>query len=115
MSPAPCIPENLQTSADCNTDSLLSKWDNAEGALYYTVEAVGNYRNSSYSCSSVSNSCVMQGILCGDYLTMTIRAFDDECPSPALLGFPADTGEKNMVVPQTSALAFTPFNNLNKS
>uniref|UniRef100_A0A3Q2UY66 Uncharacterized LOC102300190 n=1 Tax=Haplochromis burtoni TaxID=8153 RepID=A0A3Q2UY66_HAPBU len=88
---APCIPQNLETVADCSVDSLLSKWDNAEGALYYTVAAVGNYRNSSYNCSSVSNSCVMKGVKCGDHLTVTIRSFDNDCPSPTVLGPPAET------------------------
>ncbi|XP_039456734.1 fibronectin type III domain-containing protein 7-like [Oreochromis aureus] len=83
--------KNLQTATDCRVDSLLSKWDNAEGALYYTVEAVGNYKNSSYNCSSVSNSCVMEGVKCGDHLTVTIRAFDNDCPSPTMLGLPAET------------------------
>ncbi|XP_006797927.2 uncharacterized protein LOC102776891 [Neolamprologus brichardi] len=88
---APCIPQNLETVADCSVDNLLSKWDNAEGALYYTVAAVGNYRNSSYNCSSVSNSCVMKGVKCGDHLTVTIRSFDNDCPSPTQLGSPAET------------------------
>lgn len=104
--PAPCIPQNLQTATDCRVDSLLSKWDNAEGALYYTVEAVGNYKNSSYNCSSVSNSCVMEGVKCGDHLTVTIRAFDNDCPSPTMLGLPAETSEEHMLELQTSAFAF---------
>lgn len=95
MSPAPCIPKNLQTSADCSSDVLLSKWDLAEGALHYTVEAYGNKgRNSRYNCSSMSNSCAIEGVHCGDYLTIYITAFDNECASPRTLGPVAETGEK---------------------
>ncbi|XP_039984445.1 uncharacterized protein LOC120790698 [Xiphias gladius] len=84
---APCIPQNLQTSSDCKSDVLLSKWDLAEGALRYTVEAFGNKgHNSRYNCSSLSNSCAIEGIHCGEYLTIYITAFDNECASPRTLG-----------------------------
>lgn len=93
MSPAPCIPKNLQTSADCRSELLLSKWDLAEGALRYTVEAYGNKGRNYYNCSSVSNSCAIEGTDCGDYLTVYITAFDDECASPRTLGPVAETGK----------------------
>lgn len=96
MSPAPCIPKNLQTSADCRSDVLLSKWDLAEGALRYTVEAYGNKGRSNYNCSSMSNSCAIEGTHCGDYLTVYITAFDDECASPRTLGPVAETGKEHL-------------------
>ncbi|KAG7513796.1 fibronectin type III domain-containing protein 7 [Solea senegalensis] len=90
---APCVPTNLQTSSDCKSDILLSKWDLAEGALSYTVEAFGNQGvNDTYNCSSVSNSCAIEGIKCGEHLTVYVTAFDDECPSPSRLGTVAETG-----------------------
>ncbi|CAJ1061142.1 uncharacterized protein LOC117806306 [Xyrichtys novacula] len=89
---APCIPQNLQTSADCSSDVLLSKWDLAEGALSYTVEAFGNRgTNSHYNCSSRSNSCAIEGLHCGEFLTVYITAYDDECASPRTLGPVAET------------------------
>ncbi|KAM9761579.1 uncharacterized protein fndc7b [Menidia menidia] len=88
---APCMPKNLQTSANCSTDVLLSKWDHAEGALRYTVKAEGNTNHSNYSCSSQSNSCAIPGVHCGESLTITITAFDNECASPQMLGLPAET------------------------
>ncbi|KAI3368520.1 hypothetical protein L3Q82_025527 [Scortum barcoo] len=81
---APCIPQNLQTSADCNSNILLSQWDLAEGAVHYTVEALGN--KGQYNCSSQSNSCAIEGVQCGEFLTVYITAFDDECSSPRTLG-----------------------------
>lgn len=98
LSPAPCIPKNLQTSADCSTDVLLSKWDLAEGALRYTVEAYGNKGNRAYNCTSVSNSCAIEGVHCGEHLTVYITAFDDECASPRSLGPVAETGEKKLIL-----------------
>lgn len=95
MPPAPCIPQNLQTSADCSSDVLLSKWDLAEGALRYTVEAYGNKGDRThYNCSTVSNSCAIQGVHCGDVLTIYITAYDNECSSPRTLQPVAETGEK---------------------
>ncbi|KAK9519631.1 hypothetical protein VZT92_022346 [Zoarces viviparus] len=89
---APCIPQNLQTLADCNSDVLLSTWDLAEGALRYTVEALGNRENKRYyNCSSLSNSCAMPGVECGEYFTIYITAFDEECASPRVLGPVAET------------------------
>lgn len=96
MSPAPCIPKNLQTSADCRSDVLLSKWDLAEGALRYTVEAYGNKGRKNYNCSSMSNSCAIEGTHCGDYLTVYITAFDDECASPRTLAPVAKTGKEHL-------------------
>lgn len=93
LPPAPCIPQNVQTSADCNSNILLSKWDLAEGALRYTVEAFGNKGSSHYNCSTLSNSCAIEGVHCGEFLTIYITAFDDECASPRTLGPVAETGE----------------------
>ncbi|XP_075901618.1 uncharacterized protein fndc7b isoform X2 [Nelusetta ayraudi] len=89
---APCIPQNLQTSADCSSDVLLSKWDLAEGALRYTVEAYGNKGDRThYNCSTMSNSCAIQGVHCGDVLTVYITAYDNECSSPRTLQPVAET------------------------
>lgn len=88
------MPQNLQTSASCSSDVLISTWDLAEGALRYTVNAQGNFQNSNYNCSSQTNSCAMEGVHCGESLTITINAFDDECASPVLLGYPAETGNE---------------------
>lgn len=100
MPPAPCIPQNLQTSADCSSDILHNTWDNAAGALRYVVEAYGNRGNNSYyNCTTTSNSCAIAGLHCGEYLSIYITAFDDECASPRSLGPVAETGEENLLVP----------------
>lgn len=110
MSPAPCIPKNLQTSAYCTSDVLLSKWDLAEGALRYTVEAYGNKGRNSYNCSSLSNSCAIEGTHCGDYLTVYITAFDNECASPRTLGPVAETGNVDKSTTVNETITFSPQN-----
>lgn len=98
LSLAPCIPRNLQTSSECSSDILLSTWDLAEGALRYTVNAYGNKgEDATYSCSSVSNSCAMTGVSCGEYLSIYITASNDECSSPPALGSSPDTGEESFL------------------
>ncbi|XP_076840783.1 uncharacterized protein fndc7b [Brachyhypopomus gauderio] len=88
---APCKPRNLLTTSQCRPDTLMTKWDASAGALRYTVEGFG-YRgnNSHYTCSSVSTSCNISGVLCGESLTMQITAYDDECYSVTELGEVAD-------------------------
>ncbi|XP_017573413.2 uncharacterized protein LOC108439482 [Pygocentrus nattereri] len=89
---APCQPTNMISISVCQTDILTSTWDGAAGALRYIVEAYGNHGNGSrYSCSSVTNSCIIPGVMCGESLTMTITSFDDECPSEPALGMEAWT------------------------
>ena len=89
----------MQTSVDCNSDVLLSKWDLAEGAIFYTVEAFGNTGNKSYyNCSSMSNSCAIEGVQCGEVLSVYITAFDDKCASPRTLGPVAETSEEKLLV-----------------
>ncbi|KAK1803500.1 hypothetical protein P4O66_020926, partial [Electrophorus voltai] len=89
---APCKPTNVQTTSMCQLDTLVTMWDASAGALYYVVEGFGNHRNP-YNCSSVTTSCTISGMLCGESLTIQIIAFDDECYSVPALGVGAETGE----------------------
>lgn len=82
------------SSTDCQTDLLTSSWEGADGALNYTVEAFGNRENQSYyMCSTVTHSCTIPGIHCGESLTMLITASDDECSSVLSLGEVGYSGE----------------------
>lgn len=42
----------------------------------------------------MSNSCAIEGVDCGDVLTVYITAYDNECASPRTLQPVAETGEK---------------------
>ncbi|KAK7901582.1 hypothetical protein WMY93_018351 [Mugilogobius chulae] len=93
ISTAPCIPQNVKTLADCNSNALVSKWDLAEGALNYTVEAFGNRENGNYTCSSFSNSCSFEDMKCGESLTIYITSHDEYCSSPRTLAPVAETAK----------------------
>ena len=92
---APCTATNLKTTADCNSDMLISTWDMASGALSYWVEVFGNSpERNYYNCSSVTNSCAMPGVHCGESLTVRITSDDNECFSEKFLGDVAVTGNQ---------------------
>lgn len=99
-STAPCIPQNVQISADCNTNALVSKWDLAEGALTYTIEAYGNVGPDTYTCTSHANSCSIQGLRCGEALSVYITSHHERCSSPKTLVPEAQTAP---CVPQNVA------------
>ena len=82
----------MKTSADCDSDVLISTWDSAAGALSYTVEALGN-RGDKYNCSSFTNSCAIPFVNCGEVLSIWITASHDECTTDRVLGEVAETGE----------------------
>ncbi|KAJ8011603.1 hypothetical protein DPEC_G00059970 [Dallia pectoralis] len=87
---APCLPQNIMTSVDCASDSLITSWDLATGALSYTVEASGT-QGGIYNCSSVNNSCAIPGVGCGDSLSIWITASDHDCTTQEALGQAAET------------------------
>ncbi|XP_073669082.1 fibronectin type III domain-containing protein 7-like [Paramisgurnus dabryanus] len=94
ISTAPCQPTYMDTSTNCQTDVLTSNWDASNGALQYRVDAFGNRGNySHYVCNSVTQSCNISGIQCGESLTMLITAMDDECSSSLAIGQVAQTSE----------------------
>ena len=91
--PAPCAPQNVVTSANCQSDVLVTSWDAAPGALSYTMEALGN-QGDQYNCSSSTNSCTMTGVSCGEVLSVWVTASDDDCTTDRVLGQVAETGEE---------------------
>ncbi|XP_043081301.1 serine-rich adhesin for platelets [Puntigrus tetrazona] len=95
---SPCQVNNMRSSTDCQTGLLTSRWDAADRTLQYTVEAFGNRGNQShYMCSSLTQSCTISGINCGESLTMLITAADEECSSVLSLG---EVGQTAPCVPQ---------------
>ncbi|XP_048845071.1 uncharacterized protein fndc7rs1 isoform X2 [Brienomyrus brachyistius] len=93
---APCEPTNLKAVADCNSNTLIALWDDAPGALFYTVEAVGNFGDY-YICNSSTTSCPLADVLCGQSLSVWITASDYDCTTNRVLG---DTAETMPCLPQ---------------
>ncbi|KAA8587297.1 hypothetical protein FQN60_016159, partial [Etheostoma spectabile] len=69
VSTSPCLPSNVMTGAGCHSDMLITTWDSAAGALSYTVEARDN-TGETYNCTTSSNSCAVNGVPCGEHLSV---------------------------------------------
>ncbi|XP_073671225.1 uncharacterized protein [Paramisgurnus dabryanus] len=87
---APCLPQNVRTTADCSFGTAIATWDLVEGAKSYVVEARGNRRDF-YNCSSQGNSCMLSDLDCGESLSVWIFAKNEYCTTDAVLGEVADT------------------------
>ncbi|XP_056336881.1 uncharacterized protein fndc7rs1 [Danio aesculapii] len=88
---APCLPQNVHTTADCNSISTaVTSWDMADGAETYMVEARGNSRDF-YNCTSQNSSCTLTDLDCGESLSVWLIATDGECTTDPVLGEVAET------------------------
>ncbi|KAK7945711.1 hypothetical protein WMY93_001439 [Mugilogobius chulae] len=87
---APCLPQNIITSTDCTSDKLTTTWDDASGAVSYTLLILGNTNN--YNCTTVNNSCELDGVSCGEHFSVTVTASNEDCTTPEVLGEVAETG-----------------------
>ncbi|KAL7851296.1 hypothetical protein AOLI_G00216520 [Acnodon oligacanthus] len=91
ISTAPCLPQNVRTLAmDCLSDTLMTTWNPARGALSYTVQARGN-RDDFYNCTSRGTNCTMTNVKCGQSLSVWITASNNECMTDFMLTDVAET------------------------
>ncbi|XP_071983673.1 uncharacterized protein [Engystomops pustulosus] len=77
---APCDPLNVQAISECTDNTLVVSWEPSVGALSYAASALGS-SDSSYNCSSVNTSCQIKKLQCGESLSLSVVAYDDECAS----------------------------------
>uniref|UniRef100_A0A8C4ISQ4 Fibronectin type-III domain-containing protein n=1 Tax=Dicentrarchus labrax TaxID=13489 RepID=A0A8C4ISQ4_DICLA len=72
----PCLPTNIKTAAECHSETLITTWDSAAGALSYTVEAQGN---TPLHCNSTETLCTTGGLLCGSSYIVTVLSVTGTC------------------------------------
>ncbi|XP_041446990.1 fibronectin type III domain-containing protein 7-like [Xenopus laevis] len=77
---APCDPGNVAAVPNCNSSVLDVSWGKSNGANTYTARALGS-SGLTYNCSSVSTSCQITGVRCGDSLSVTVTAYGNDCSS----------------------------------
>ncbi|XP_075688602.1 fibronectin type III domain-containing protein 7-like [Rhinoderma darwinii] len=77
---APCDPDNVQAIAQCPDNTLAVSWGPSVGAVFYTASALGS-SGFFYNCSSVNTSCQITGLQCGESLSVSVIAYDDQCAS----------------------------------
>lgn len=90
---APCLPQNVYSTADCSIGTAVASWGQVEGAQSYVVEARGNRRDF-YNCTSQGTSCLLTGLDCGESLSVWIIAKNEFCTTDPVLGEVAETGER---------------------
>ncbi|KAG7280759.1 hypothetical protein CRUP_037689 [Coryphaenoides rupestris] len=89
---APCVPQNFRTTSDCSADTLTLSWEPSAGALFYDVEVIGNQGpDDDYNCSTSDDSCTIHGFHCGQHLSTSLVAYNNECSSRMLMGRAAET------------------------
>ncbi|XP_056379485.1 uncharacterized protein LOC130275479 isoform X3 [Hyla sarda] len=77
---APCDPHDVEAIVQCTDNTLVVSWRPSVGATYYTASALGS-SDVSYNCSSVNTSCRIRGLRCGESVSVSVIAYDDECAS----------------------------------
>ncbi|KTF95187.1 hypothetical protein cypCar_00023202, partial [Cyprinus carpio] len=87
---APCIPQGVNGTVDCVTNSAWVSWDVANGADSYTVLAVGEDGLNS-TCSSSNSTCNVPDLGCGRSYTFHVTASNAACVSPPSSSFQLET------------------------
>ncbi|XP_053326269.1 uncharacterized protein LOC128500923 [Spea bombifrons] len=80
MRTAPCDPKNVEAISKCNDNTLSVSWNQSVGAISYVASALGS-SGVSYNCSSEGTSCLISGLQCGESISVSVIAYDNDCPS----------------------------------
>uniref|UniRef100_A0A9J8D0Q5 Fibronectin type III domain-containing protein 7 n=1 Tax=Cyprinus carpio carpio TaxID=630221 RepID=A0A9J8D0Q5_CYPCA len=90
ISSAPCIPQGVNGTVDCVTNSAWVSWDVDNGAESYTVLAVRDDGQNS-TCSSSNSTCNVPDLGCGRSYTFVVTASNAACLSPPSNSFQLET------------------------
>uniref|UniRef100_A0A8C1ZR06 Fibronectin type III domain-containing protein 7 n=1 Tax=Cyprinus carpio TaxID=7962 RepID=A0A8C1ZR06_CYPCA len=90
ISSAPCIPQGVNGTVDCVTNSAWVSWDVDNGAESYTVLAVREDGLNS-TCSSSNSTCNVPDLGCGRSYTFVVTASNAACLSPPSNSFQLET------------------------
>lgn len=82
MSPTvPCIPQNVSTDMDCESNSMSISWVESNGADSYTA-TLEDSEGRSTDCQVLgANSCNVSGLNCGKTYHVAVTASDGYCTS----------------------------------
>uniref|UniRef100_A0A3Q0SE25 Fibronectin type III domain containing 7b n=1 Tax=Amphilophus citrinellus TaxID=61819 RepID=A0A3Q0SE25_AMPCI len=76
----PCALTAISAMTECNSDTILVKWELTAGTPLYVVTAEGD-DNSIVACNSTSTSCLLQNVRCGMYYSIIVATSSDKCSS----------------------------------
>ncbi|XP_062308247.1 uncharacterized protein LOC134012721 [Osmerus eperlanus] len=89
---APCVPTQVEANVDCENGITMVTWDQARGALRYTVLAEANGGGHNDTCENTDTICIFSSLRCGQVYTITVLAYHDSCGSLASQPITASTG-----------------------
>ncbi|KAG5847415.1 hypothetical protein ANANG_G00125810 [Anguilla anguilla] len=76
----PCRPEHVTAQGACSQGALVLDWDEAKGALAYTVSAVGDL--GYIMAFNATQNTLEEELPCGQSYSINVVAQDDRCQSP---------------------------------
>ncbi|XP_055498364.1 fibronectin type III domain-containing protein 7-like [Leucoraja erinacea] len=77
---APCAPEGIYTSLNCDTKSTSVAWEESDGAMWYITTAEGQDGHISL-CNTTGTSCEFMDLHCSQTYSLTVTAMDSYCQS----------------------------------
>ncbi|XP_032883843.1 uncharacterized protein LOC116977489 isoform X5 [Amblyraja radiata] len=77
---APCAPEDISTSLNCDTKSTSVAWEESDGAMWYITTAEGQDGHISL-CNTTGTSCEFMDLHCSQMYSLTVTAMDSYCQS----------------------------------
>lgn len=80
LSLAPCIPRDVTTNVQCESDRGSVSWTPSDGAKSYIAVATG-HDGHQHVCLTNTTSCTWSDLHCGGEYTVVVRAKDSNCTS----------------------------------
>uniref|UniRef100_A0AAV2KZF0 Fibronectin type-III domain-containing protein n=1 Tax=Knipowitschia caucasica TaxID=637954 RepID=A0AAV2KZF0_KNICA len=99
---APCPSQGLSCSLNCLSNTISVGWQQSTDVDFYQVEALGVEEDTA-SCTSTSDSCVLDELRCGFTYNISLTAYNPVCnvSSPViqqLSGTPAPSSSSSQVL-----------------
>ncbi|XP_078263985.1 fibronectin type III domain-containing protein 7-like [Rhinoraja longicauda] len=108
LNTAPCAPEDISTSLNCDTKSTSVVWEESDGAMWYITTAEGQDGHISL-CNTTGTSCDFMDLHCSQTYSITVTAMDAYCQSVNTSVFEAETAPCPPQNVQADCAALTAF------
>ena len=80
LSPAPCVPQNIQNNLDCLSGVLNVTWQSTGHVVWFHASVMSSKGHAS-SCRTDKRYCVVRNLQCGLTYNVTVVAQDESCNS----------------------------------
>lgn len=80
LSPAPCVPQNIQNNLDCLSGVLNVTWQSTGHAPHFHTSVVSSNGHINI-CKTDKHHCVVHNMQCGLTYNVTVVAQDEACNS----------------------------------